>query len=126
MIKSIKITIAFTCILSLTIGCYYDKEDVLYPVNVNCDTTATATFSGTVLPVLSNNCNGCHGGVATAGAGIKLDVYTGVKTYADNGKLLKSLKHEAGASPMPKNGTKLDNCTIAKIQKWVSTGANNN
>jgi hypothetical protein len=120
--------IALFCLFALVVGtsCYYDKEDELYPTNINCLTTTTATFSGVVLPILNNSCNGCHGGVATAGAGIKLDNYAGVKTYADNGKLIKSLWHEAGASPMPKNGAKLDTCTTSKVQRWILAGANNN
>jgi mono/diheme cytochrome c family protein len=106
-----------------TTGCYYDKAEVLYP-DTACDTSAI-TYSTSVAPVLSSNCNVCHGG-STPSAGIKLDVYSGVKQQVDNGRLLGVVTHSPNYSPMPKNGTKLSECNIAKIRKWIAAGAPNN
>jgi mono/diheme cytochrome c family protein len=106
-----------------TTGCYYDKEEILYP-NTACD-TSVVTYSNSVAAVLSSNCNGCHGG-ATPSAGIKLDEYSGVKIHADNGRLIGAVAHSPSYSPMPKNGTKLSDCNIAKIRKWIAAGAPNN
>jgi mono/diheme cytochrome c family protein len=104
-------------------GCYYDVEEELYPGSV-CD-TADVTYSLTVSPVLSANCTVCHATGSTLGGGVVLDTYAGVKTYADNGKLVAAIKHES-SYPMPKNGNKLDDCSISKIDKWVRDGAPNN
>ncbi len=107
-------------------GCYYDKEAVLYPGAANCDTTATPAYASTVVPILSANCYSCHAGAATLGAGIQLDTYNGLKAKANDGKLLKAINHDAGASPMPKNSNKLSTCNIVKIRRWVNAGALNN
>lgn len=106
-------------------SCFYDKADLIYPQTIACD-TATVTYSGTVSKILTSNCNGCHGGAAAAGAGIKLDTYAGVSTYITNGRLLNSMLHNGQASPMPKGGSKLDACTINKVSSWIKKGATNN
>jgi mono/diheme cytochrome c family protein len=107
-------------------GCYYDKEEELYPGTANCDTTATSAYATTVVPIISANCYNCHSGAATLGAGIQLNTYTALKIRVNDGTLLKAINHEAGASPMPKNGNKLSACNIAKIRRWINTGAPNN
>jgi mono/diheme cytochrome c family protein len=114
--------------LSFLAACKKDnKEDMNNGGNNgnNCDTT-NVTFISTIKPILDSKCVSCHSG-ASAAAGIKLDNYDGAKFIADNGKLVKSINHQAGVAPMPGGGAaKLDDCTIAKIQKWVSNGAPNN
>ncbi len=106
-------------------SCFYDKADLIYPQQTNCDTTAV-TYSGTIAPILNASCNVCHGGTAAAGAGIKLDTYAGVSTWVTNGRLLNSMLHNGQASPMPKGGSKLDACTINKVSAWITKGAANN
>ena len=53
--------------------------------------------------------------------GVTLDTYTGTKNagYCKR-KLVGVITHAAGFDPMPKNGNKLSDCSIAKISKWVS------
>ena len=104
-------------------GCYYDKQELLNP-NSTCDTTIV-TYSGSVNPLITASCTGCHSG-ANAPLGIKLDVYTDVNTQALNGKLLGAITHSPGFSPMPKNGTKLSDCNIAKIENGLNAGAPDN
>lgn len=106
-------------------SCFYDKADLIYPQPASCDTT-TVTYSGTVSKILNSNCNGCHGGAAAAGAGIKLDTYAAASTYVTNGRLLNSILHNGQASSMPKGGSKLDACTIKKVSAWIKKGAVNN
>jgi hypothetical protein len=113
----------FLIIIITLSGCYYDKEEILFPQSV-CDTSAI-TFSRSVVPVLSSNCYSCHGG-SIPSAGISLDTYAGVKLQADNGKLFGAISHAAGFSPMPKNGGSLSSCNITKIKKWIDAGAPNN
>lgn len=105
-------------------GCYNDKAEILYSSSF-CD-SATATYSTSVTAVLNQHCNSCHGGSASSGGGIVLDNYTSVKTYVINGKLMGSVNHTAGYSRMPQGNSKLDDCTIGKLQHWVAVGAPNN
>ena len=120
----------FILALLLTIGilssCYYDKEDYLYGTTT-CNATGS-TFSSVVLPIMNQRCNSCHSSNAatSSGGGIILDNYASIKAYADNGKLLGSINHSSGYSPMPKGGGKLSSCEIAKVTDWVNNGAPNN
>jgi hypothetical protein len=124
-LKSITVLLAVGLVIVLVsaTGCYYDKEEKLYPQTV-CD-SATVTYSSSVVPVLLSNCTVCHGG-NTPSAGIKLDTYAGVKVQADNGRLWGAVSQATSFSPMPKNGTKLNTCNLTKIKKWLDAGALNN
>lgn len=106
-------------------SCYYDKAELLYPESkLPCDTTAVATYSTDVAPVMSASCNmsGCHN-TTDASAGVILDTYAGVKIQALNGRLVGST---SATGTMPKGANKLANCTLAKIQKWIDSGTPNN
>jgi hypothetical protein len=108
----------------LTINsCYYDKAELLYPPNT-CD-TATVTYSGSIVPILSANCITCHGGSIPAG-GIDLSIYSNVKLQVDNGKLWGSVSQAPGYKPMPRNSDKLSDCNLDKIKLWILAGAPNN
>ncbi|MGZ3901117.1 MAG: hypothetical protein ACXVO9_01735 [Bacteroidia bacterium] len=85
-----------------------------------CDTT-NITFSNTVFPILQNSCIGCHSTQAPI-----IQIYADVKTLVDNGKLLCTINHNTGCSPMPKNSAQLSACKIKQITKWVLAGAPNN
>ena len=117
------LAVGLVIVLLSATGCYYDKEEKLYPQTV-CD-TATVTYSSSVVPILLSNCTICHGG-NTPSAGIKLDTYAGVKVQADNGRLWGAVSQAVSFSPMPKNGTKLNTCNLTKIKKWLDAGALNN
>lgn len=102
-------------------GCYYDVEEELYPANtVTCD-TANVTYSGTVKSIIDANCNVCHS-QASAQGGVVLDTYTTLKNFGTSGALTGTIRHESGYSAMPKDGNKLNDCNIAKIEKWVASG----
>lgn len=107
-------------------GCYYDKSDLMYPA-AGCDTTAV-TYSQTVKPLVNNYCLACHGSsnYSSMGGNLNLDGYSNLSSAAKNGVLLKSIRHEAGASPMPKNSPQLSECHIAKLEKWILAGSLNN
>lgn len=99
------------------------------PCSTPCD-TLNVTFSNQVTKVLNGNCMGsCHGG-ATPSSGISLQGYANVKLLADNGKLIKSIKHidSLNVTPMPyPAGTpKLNACFIRTLEIWVENGAQNN
>lgn len=115
--------IGLLIVLFSVTGCYYDKEEILYPQTA-CD-TANVTYSSSVVPVLISNCNSCHGG-STPSAGIGLDTYAGVKAQVTNGRLWGAVSHATSYSAMPKNAPQLSTCSLAKIKKWIDAGAPNN
>lgn len=90
----------------------------------DCDTTVF-TYAAAIAPLVSNYCKGCHN-PASLGGGIDLSTYAGVKAIAQNGKLMGSIRHQAGFIAMPQGGTKLSECKITQFQKWVDAGAPNN
>jgi cytochrome c553 len=107
-------------------GCYYDNEAYLYG-KTPCDVTAV-TYSVTVSTILATHCYNCHGTATgnSSGGGIILDSYAKLKPYVTNGKLMGSINHAGGYSPMPKGATKLSSCDIQKIQAWITAGAPEN
>jgi uncharacterized membrane protein len=121
-----KLPFLFFGLVSLFTGCFYDKEELLYPTPP-CD-PAGSTYSATVAPIISARCVSCHGSAVANvnAAGIVLDNYNSIKPYATNGKLAGAINHASGYQPMPKNSAKLPSCDIAKITDWVNNGALNN
>ncbi|MCX6331873.1 MAG: hypothetical protein NTZ82_04475 [Bacteroidetes bacterium] len=121
----------FTLLVGIVLfsACYYDKKDQIYPqvTMTTCDTT-NITYGVTVTNILTANCTSCHGTTTAnlSGGGILLNSYAAVKPYVTNGKLINSILQNGQASAMPKNGTKLDVCTINKMVLWVNKGALNN
>lgn len=89
-----------------------------------CDSNSF-TYSAAVQNIISTKCQGCHSGTA-AGGGIDLATYAAVKAQVTNGKLWGSINFTTGYSAMPKNGTKLSDCELAQIRKWINAGALNN
>lgn len=108
-------------------SCFYDKADVVYPTTASsCDTT-TVTYSNQIVSILNAQCNYCHGAAANSiGGGIYLNTFAALKPYVTNGSFLNSILQNGKASAMPKNGAKMDNCSILKIQSWINKGALNN
>jgi uncharacterized membrane protein len=90
----------------------------------SCD-TAQFTYSGAIKVIMSNKCVGCHN-PSSLGGNIDLSTQNGVKAVALNGRLYGSVAHQPGFSPMPKNSSKLSDCEIRQIQKWINAGSLNN
>lgn len=90
----------------------------------SCDTTFVG-FNGTIAPILSTYCIGCHSGSQPEG-NIDLASWAKVRPHALNGSLIGSVRHSSGFVAMPQNGSMLPECTIRQIEKWVSEGAQNN
>ena len=90
----------------------------------DCDTTVF-TYSGAVAPMMNTFCKGCHN-PASLGGGIDVSTYAAVKSIALDGKLMGSIKHSAGYIAMPQGSTKLSDCRIEQIQKWITAGTLNN
>jgi hypothetical protein len=105
------------------VSCYYDNEEALYPaLSTSCDTT-NVTFSGTIAPILSNNCYSCHSNANAAfGANIRLEAIADVITNSP--KIIVSIK-QTGTKPMPPSG-KLKVCSITQFDIWIRNGMLNN
>lgn len=89
-----------------------------------CD-SVNVSFASHIYPIIQTNCMGCHSGANPSG-GIVLTSYQQIVAVANNNnKLLGTIKHQPGYSAMPPGG-KLDDCSIAKIIKWISDGTPNN
>ncbi|MBS1637039.1 MAG: hypothetical protein JST26_14065 [Bacteroidetes bacterium] len=124
--------ISGVCVLLLS-SCYKDKYEELYPAiglsTASCDTTAVPSFSTDIMPILNTSCgttdNSCHSASATSGT--NLTTWAGVKISAHNGSLVGDITFDPSYNPMPKGAsTKIDNCSINKIIKWVNSGYPNN
>jgi hypothetical protein len=105
-------------------SCRYDNEEDLYPL-ATCD-TLNVTFSGTIAPILANNCLTCHSNslAASSGNNIRLENYADV--HAMSVSILGAINHQPPYSPMPKNGRMLNDCLITQFEIWVREGALNN
>lgn len=91
-----------------------------------CDTTAAATFSGDIEPMLGTFCIGCHTG-ANASGGVDLANFGTVQSTALSGTLEGVLVPGSGFTQMPPNApSPLPNCYVIKIRDWVAQGAPQN
>jgi hypothetical protein len=108
-------------LLFATSGCYYDKEELLYPGSF-CDTVGV-TWSTDIEPLINTKCavSGCH---ANGTVAPNLTGYTAVKAQADNGRL-RARAIDGVPSFMPASG-KLPACDIAALDRWLRAGAPNN
>lgn len=91
--------------------------------NCSCDSTQY-TYTATIAPLLANYCVGCHS-PNSLGGNIDLSSYNGVKAAVTSNRLEGSVRHSPGFSAMPK-GSKLSDCQITQISKWIASGATNN
>jgi hypothetical protein len=117
-------------VMSSIQSCYNDNEEALYgPTSTGTCDTAAVKFSTFVSTIIAPKCAtaGCHN-ASTAAAGANLSSYTAIKAYITNNKdfFLGSIKHTAGFSQMPKGGSKMASCDIAKIEAWIKAGMLNN
>lgn len=108
-------------LLFATNGCYYDKEELLYPASF-CDTVGV-TWTTDIEPLISTKCATatCHGNGFTAP---NLTGYTAVKAQADNGRI-RARAIDGVPSIMPGSG-KLPACDLAALDAWLRAGAPNN
>lgn len=122
--KKLRIIATLALGIGLFSSCYYDKSELVYPPNTNACDTSAVSYKNDVLPIISGNCYSCHSGDASSGSGYKLDSYAGLK--AMSGVLVQVLQQDPGYPPMPRGGSKLSDCNIAKIRSWVRSGTPDN
>lgn len=94
--------------------------DMLLP----CD-TITVTYSKTISGILDTYCYSCHG--TSGSGGVTLTNYSGVKSVINDGRLWNAVNHLSGPQKaMPNSTTKLSDCNLKQIKKWMDAGAPQN
>ena len=89
-----------------------------------CDSTSY-TFTKNIQPMINTYCLGCHKGTS-AGGGVDLSAYNGIKTAALAGSLMGTIEGKSGYSFMPKGGSSLNTCQKTQLKKWIAAGCLNN
>ena len=109
--------------LAVAGGCSYSHGSEPSP----CNDPNPATYAAVVSPIFDANCRQCHGTSTyqTLGSGTNLSNYQGIKSQSTN-LLLGCIEHQPGYDPMPKGGSKLSDCDIARIRAWIAAGQLNN
>lgn len=119
--SAFSIVLIFLSLFFFMVACSSDNEEDLFAGQ----TLETASYADNVVPILQNNCYGCHSAANSAsGAGHVLEGYTELTKY-ENDLLLSLINQEEGFSAMPPFGKLSDN-DIAIIQQWIDEGALDN
>jgi hypothetical protein len=122
MLKKVSFFAILATIISLSVpSCYYDNEQELYGTTT-CDTTAVS-YANDIVPILENNCYGCHDNGNFSISNAQFDNYNLLKTYATGGGLIGRINDVS--SPMPP-AQLMDECNRNIIKAWVEAGAPNN
>lgn len=111
----------FGVLLSGVILFSCNKEDETDPVVE--PTPTTVSFATDIQPIFQQSCGtggSCHGATHAADGKI-FETHAGASAVPSS-TLMGSIKHESGFNNMPKNGTKLSDEKIAKIQSWIDGG----
>jgi hypothetical protein len=117
--------ILLSSLIYLISSCYNDNEYDLYPFpSANCD-SLNVSYSKTIAPIMSDNCNSCHSSILANG-NVITDNYKDLDSVARSGQLWKAVNWEPGVVPMPNGGSKLSSCNLAKIKNWINSGSPNN
>lgn len=118
-----KITILLFGIIALSTACEDDdKEIVITQTQELCD-SLDVLYTQDVAPILAGaGCSGvyCHGNGA---GGVNLSDWGNTKSAAESPTFLKAIRHELGASQMPKGGGKLSDQEIQTIECWIKLGS---
>jgi mono/diheme cytochrome c family protein len=116
-------------VLGLAAGCTYSHGDPPAIPAPTCDVaTETVTYSKVISPIFDANCRRCHGTAvyASLGGGNNFGDYQALNGYFSPSKLLGCIKQAPGFDAMPKEGPKLSDCDIQRIEKWITAGKPNN
>jgi hypothetical protein len=113
----------FNIVLS---GCYYDKENELYPTT-ECGDTTNVTYTLSIKPLMAANCNTCHSPANPSG-NVITSTYPGLKDAALSGNLWYAVNWEGPKiTHMPQGAIDtLSVCARTKIKKWIDAGAPEN
>ncbi|MFT7230765.1 MAG: hypothetical protein ACI9GO_001236 [Bacteroidia bacterium] len=118
-----KIVILLFAFGVLITACQDDDAEVVITVPQEVCDSLDILYTNDVAPILAEaGCSGsyCHGSGA---GGVNLIDYASAKLAAESPKFLKAIKHELGASPMPKSGSKMSDEQIQIIECWIQSGS---
>lgn len=107
--------IIIVILLNFLTSCRKDKVQV-YP-NANC--SDTVSFNNEILPLIQNNCTGCHDNQN----GYTFTNHSNIS--ANSNAIIGSMRNN-GYQLMPKGGSALDDSIIQRIECWVNQGKMNN
>lgn len=93
------------------------EEDKCNTDNIAYTNTIASLTASCAIPA-------CHESGSLNGSG-SLANYADAKSFAAKGRMIGSLRHEAGFIAMPQGGAKMDDCNISKIEKWIADGMPN-
>lgn len=90
--------------------------------NLSCDDcdTANLRYNDKIRNLVAQNCTACHGG-SNPSAGRSLDSYAALKDAFLNTNLQARINAASGVPVMPPGG-QMNNCHIAKLEKWYQNG----
>lgn len=112
----------------LVSSCKYDNFKEIKPTNPTnsgCDTVGVMSYATHVVPILTTNCTAlCH---KSGGSATNLVGHAATTSAYPLGNFYAAIAHLGGGiQNMPQGGSKLSDCDIAKIKKWIDAGAPNN
>lgn len=96
------------------------KEKV--PSNGDPNCVDTIYFNSQILPLINQNCTGCHDVGNTNG--YTFTNHTNISTNAT--KMLDAMRGQGGVQLMPPSGGPLPDSLIQKFSCWISQGKANN
>jgi uncharacterized membrane protein len=120
--RSIIITVTFFIGITLTLsGCYYDKENLLYPGSASGCTGINAKFSIDIMPIMQNKCAtaGCHNASSSAG-GTVLENFTQISAAAAR------INQRCVVDKTMPPGSPLTPAEISTLKCWIDSGTPNN
>ena len=124
MLKKFSRTAIICTVLSIIFisGCYYDKEDLLYPATGSANCTAIPSkFSVEIKTIMQNKCatSGCHDANTAAGS-VTLVTYAQISAAA--GRINQRCIIDKTMPP----GTPLTNAEISALKCWINSGTPDN
>jgi hypothetical protein len=118
MKKIFSLILISICSLAFS-GCYYDKDEQLYPNDPShaktADCEAQLTYSSGIQTLISENCaySGCH---VSGSISPNLSTYDLVKSNKN-----KIVDRAITKKDMPKP-TGMSSCNITKLKNWIDAG----
>jgi hypothetical protein len=106
-----------------TLSCENKNEEDLFGITP-CD-TSDVSWTTDIEPILASKCYHCHY-EGTMVAPFSLQGYDNVLIRVNTGQLEGAVNHLPGRPQMPRDGPKLPECELAKINNWIRDGAPNN
>lgn len=87
-------------------------------------TVINSTFQA-ILPIITNNCNSCHGNPTSNSAPMSLTTYSEISFFADS--ISDRINRSSNSNQlMPQGGPKLSAADIIMIDSWIADGKLNN